>query len=308
MRGAGDMSIGRLLVGLVLVVFGLSVLFANLGWTEWSFVFALLNLWPLLLIIVGLYLLLGSTRPTLAMILTVLLVLGGVGLAWAERDSARGFFKGPGAVSTNEISGPPAERFEKGNLGVDAGALELNIAGESTGSTARGEFRSRFDPVVASFTHGDTYELKIGQKAGSTVSLPFGWGEENERLDLSLDPNLAWTVDVDVGAADVDIDLEEVLLDRLTLDAGASSTNITIGPRVVEEGATVELDGGAASFTIYLPRSLDITVRNESGLSSDTLDSDFDEVDDDTYFYGGGGSTLSVTVRSGLSSTDVELY
>ena len=58
------------------------MLAGNLGWISWDFVLSLWQLWPLVLVIIGIQLLLGRRRPTLAAVLIVVVVVAGGAFAW----------------------------------------------------------------------------------------------------------------------------------------------------------------------------------------------------------------------------------
>ena len=110
--------------------------------------------------------------------------------------------------------------------------------------------------------------------------IPFGTTRED--LKLQLAPSIPWALDVQTGAVDATFDLTNVTLQALTLKAGASSVDVTVGPRIVS-GANVTIEGGAASFLLRLPRQLDITLSTSTGLSAVDVDKEFGAASDNTY-------------------------
>jgi hypothetical protein len=150
------------------------------------------------------------------------------------------------------------------------------------------------------------YEVEFSQKTSSYV-FPFLGGDDGQSADIRLASGVPWDIDLDIGAADANIDLSEVSLASLQIDAGASSIDIRVGEEV-EDGAEVSIDGGAGSFNISVPESLTVTVRTDTGLSSNDLDDRFEETEDDVYMYDGGGPEVTIQLRAGVSSLNVDLY
>jgi hypothetical protein len=112
---------------------------------------------------------------------------------------------------------------------------------------------------------------------------------------------------VRTGAVAATLDLTNVTLEALTLKAGASSVDVTVGTRIVP-GANVTVEGGAASFLLRLPRQLNITLSTSTGLSAVNVDQGFGAASGNTYVHKGGGDDLTVDIKTGVSAVDVQLY
>ena len=80
------MSLGRAVFAVILIVIGGLMLAGNLGWISWDFVLSLWQLWPLVLVVIGIQLLLGRRKPTLAAVLILVVVVAfGFGAVYARR-------------------------------------------------------------------------------------------------------------------------------------------------------------------------------------------------------------------------------
>ena len=79
-----------------------------------------------------------------------------------------------------------------------------------------------------------------------------------------------------------------------------------VGPTVVDN-ATIAIKGGAGSYSLELPSTLDVRVQAKTGLSSNNFSTGFAK-EGDTYVHDGGGPRLVVTIEAGVSSVDVSLY
>jgi hypothetical protein len=186
---------------------------------------------------------------------------------------------------------------------IDVGAARLDIGSQPGSAAATGTFEARRDPQVTHDVSNGTYTLEVRQKNAVSI-FPFDFGKD--RLILDLAEGVPWTIDLNTGAADANLDLTGLTLRELSVDAGASSLDLTVGPDVAEN-ARVVIGGGVGSYRLRLPRNLDISLTTDTGLSSTDVDSGFRK-DGDVYRHTGTGERLSVDINAGVSSINVELY
>lgn len=297
------MSRGRWVLALLLILLGGAFLAANLGVVDWDFLLSAWLLWPLLLVVLGIWLLLGPRRRGLAAVLILLVLAAGAGLALVGSQQGR-FAEVKEREGT--FAGPPASSVRRALLIADLGAAEVNITAGSGGAVIEADYRARGEVVVADTGQQDNYEVEFSQR-GRSFLLPFLRGGGRHFFDLRLAPEIPWDLDLDVGAADANFDLSGITLSSLELDAGASSLDLRVGPDIVE-GATINVDGGAASFDVALPEELTITLHMEGGLSSTDVGEGFQERGENTFVHEGGGPEMVVNLRAGVSSINVELY
>ncbi|MDH3251806.1 MAG: hypothetical protein OEM41_03380, partial [Ignavibacteria bacterium] len=84
------------------------------------------------------------------------------------------------------------------------------------------------------------------------------------RIDVWLNPAPVWDIDVDVGAARLNLDLRPFRVSSLTIDAGASNIEIHLGVRYEE--TTVRIDAGASSVRLLIPHDAGCELREDSGV------------------------------------------
>ncbi|NLG67141.1 MAG: hypothetical protein GX536_05440, partial [Actinobacteria bacterium] len=106
------MKTGRLIWGLIIIIVGVLLLAASLGWVSWYFLLSLLQLWPLALVLIGVHLLLNRRQPIIAAVVMAVILVGGVVAAW--------FFWGTGTSGLTEhhIEGPPAAGISVASAGL----------------------------------------------------------------------------------------------------------------------------------------------------------------------------------------------
>jgi hypothetical protein len=293
------MSARRFIWGAIIVIFGALLLAANFGWVGWTFVLSLWRLWPLILVLIGIGLLFRDRNQTLGAALMLVVVLAGVGLCLLSYNGVVW-----GQLTTTDIASPSMSGITSGRAEIEIGAAKLTVSGGDTGAAVTGRVTSHqapettFDQPVNGVFH-----FKVSQKWQNFVGLDVG-GEET--LDLQLDTTIPWSIDVRSGASDMNVDLSRVRLAAFNLSTGASSLKLRVGQQV-EPGASVIISGGAASYDISLPRSLNLTVETATGLTVRDFDSGFQKTGD-TWRWNGGGGNLRVEVRSGVSTLRVHLY
>lgn len=295
------MTLGRIIPGAILVILGGLFLAANFGYLDWGAVASIWQLWPLILVLVGIQLFFGNRRQWLAAILVVIVLAGGAALIVLGEGRLPWAYGG--ALKTAGIEGPSTTGVGQATAFIDVGAARIDLASQTVGVMSRGTFESRRDPVIRHDVTGNAYSLEVRQQSGTMM---FPNNLRGDKLDLGLAEGIPWKIELDSGAADANLDLTGIILRELLIDAGASSVNLTVGPDV-EDGARVVVDGGAGSYTIRLPRGLDIDLLTDAGVSSVSVDEGFDRTGDE-YRYGGGGNDLRVELSAGVSSISVSLY
>jgi hypothetical protein len=132
------------------------------------------------------------------------------------------------------------------------------------------------------------------------------------RLDnyaiVRLHSRPAWNLDLNLGAARIDLDLTQLTVEHLSLNTGATRARIKLGDRAKE--SEVEVNAGASSITISVPESAGCELRVDAPLSSKHFRG-FTKVADGEYRsenYSSAEKKISVSVHAGVSSVKVERY
>lgn len=290
------MNLGRLIWGAIVIVIGLLLLGATLGWIPRDFLFFLLRLWPLILVLVGVHLLLGKWLPMLAGGLIALIFVGALVGAWFWWQS------GDARANRVAIEGPLTAGVTAARADLNLGAMNVSVYGQSTSRMVVGSYETRGAVRVNHTLANGVYELSIRPTAR-------GWAwlgpDRGEKLELALASGIPWSIKVKAGAIDAELDLDQVLLEKLDLETGASSVTIKIG-EVSPHGAQVLLSGGVASYRLALASDLNVTITSDSGLTNLDVEG-FDRTADGTFVHEGKGPPVLVTVKTGVSSVKIRL-
>jgi hypothetical protein len=148
-------------------------------------------------------------------------------------------------------------------LSLDAGAGSFTIAQTCTSlieartSSSIGSYEFRTESTDSS---AQVYATMEGHKAGWRTR---GW---RNRVDLRLNERPEWRLDLDIGAAEVDLDMRPYKVQSLDLDAGAAKVVIRLGALARE--SDISINAGASSVRLEVPEAAGCEIRVDAPLSS----------------------------------------
>lgn len=249
---------------LILIAVGAVGLLVNYGLLSGLSVTALLGLWPLLLILLGIDLAFGRRWPLWTLSADVVVIALAIGLVATQPtliSADLGFSVGSdcdrsdGQPSVSVPRGAATSlvfRFDggAGRFRIGGGAPDLvnatsSVSGlrlRATGSTGD-RFRVRLDDCVArSAVHGA------------------------EEVDVLVASDVPASFTVNAGAGDFTIDLGGVKVRDVTLNAGASSVRLVLP--TPSGDVPVRIAGGASSVTVEIPDRVEARVTTTGAFMS----------------------------------------
>ena len=252
--------------------------------------------WGTALILVGLLLFLqtqgyiGNVFPYLWPL--ALILLGGwiiLGVYWKPANSPEESF----SVALGE-----AQRV---NYHFSHGAGQLDISGGApagqalVGTSATGMNRN-------SQRNGDRLDVRID--AGPSFMPVFGPSQGVWRFQLAQ--NVPVQLTVESGASFMNIDVTDVLATRFALQTGASSTNVTMP---AHGASFLDVESGAASLNIRVPDGTAARIRVKDSVISMNVDTNrFPRLDSGLYQSSGYDMSMDraeINIQSGLGSVKV---
>jgi hypothetical protein len=218
--------------GTLIVIVGGLFLLQNLG---------ILNvniwnlLWPFFLIALGAWIILGRFFPNRAAIDHAVISL----------DGAR-----------------------KALVTVQHGAGRLTIRpGDSSVNLIEGDFGGGLEAVERMV--GEIKEVTMKPRIEGLI---FPWGPDQAlHWDFSLAPNIPLELKLETGANDAYADLTSLLVERLSLKSGASSTHILLPANAGQTWVNIET--GVTSVHLTIPPQVAGRIHYSGGLSSIQIDS-----------------------------------
>jgi len=287
-----------ILIGIVALLWNFDVLPDRFGPVAWS-------LWPVALVAVGAGLALSRVRVWLGSTAFLVVLIAGFGSAWGMAAAGQGpvLHRETIAVNLGEAS---AARLE---LHVGAGSLTLDAEAPPDLLLA-GELESRAVDTAYSISesHSPGGRSVIELRNAPDWDFSF-WPGQNRSEDwtLHLAPHIPTEIRVEAGAADIDLDLRELMLRRLEIEAGAADVNVTMPAMAGQTEASFEV--GAASLRITVPEGVAARIQVDAGLSSVHIGDDrFPQASDDVYVspeFDRAANRLEITIDAGASHVEI---
>jgi hypothetical protein len=247
----------------VLILIGVFALLVNSGVISTDRLNLLFDLWPVILIVIGLELLARRAIPgqngDVAAVLIVLLAAGGA-VAYVVLA--------PNPTTSGKLDSHAAlGNLTRAALEIDAGAATIVVTGNSS-------------------LEGDLYHATIDysgpkpdvnlDRSDRTLTISqgnTGFGMFQTRrftLDLQINSSIPWTITSSGGASTETFRLASVPLKSMDINTGASREDITLGsPSGV---VPITINGGALTVNLHRPAGTGASVNVSGGAVSLTFD------------------------------------
>lgn len=268
---------GRLYSGFVIMTIGILLLLGNLGIISWSILSGLSQIWPLIIVAVGLNMFFNNHILVKMFTFTALIVaLVAAGMIYPPSDDwdfnfrFDGFNHDSAALRsiTKEYQMEP--NISSGELNLKLSAGSLNISGLED-NLLRGQFPSSYDTENAVTTDGGT--RKIFNFDGGPFTLSGGANSNrNWEYRYELNNSIPWDVRIDAGATEANLDFRDIILRNLELNSGAGDIDIKIGK--VERKAIIVADVKASDFKVTIPKEMGYKAVIEGALHDVSIDDD----------------------------------
>jgi hypothetical protein len=223
--------------------------------------------WGVVLLLIGLLLLLSNldiiSIDLWSAIWAVVLIAVGLGILWSV-------LAGPQAAQGEEISIPLGDAMTaRLRLEHAAGRLQVK-GGAEAGLLLEGTFSGGAD--YRARHEGDEIVVDMSPRGFPHVMAPWHWGSGGLTWAFGLNNEIPLFLTLKTGASDTRLDLSELQVTDLRLEAGASSVSVTLPAGA---GHTrVRIEAGAASISVRVPPDVAARVRFEGALASVDIDRD----------------------------------
>jgi hypothetical protein len=306
-------SIRHLADGLTTVTFGLVLLGQMIGYLDWDVWLNILRLWPLLLVALGLEIIGKGLRSDWVRALGSVVVIGGLAYGALAMTATAGWPPSllPAAESEPfDFSRPSRSGVELGSAAVDGGVGTLTLKEGEALASARG--RSPFEPVFEVEVDGREADVVVGLGSGA-------WGptQTNAALDVTLDRDVVWDLDVDAGVTEYDIDLRGLLISALQLDSGVSDGTLTLGASDAgdrDDPIEVRVKVGVSSLRVRVPAGDNARIVIGEGLTGLETEGEWSSTRSgnrriyESDGFRDGGAYWDVEIQSGVGSITIEYY
>jgi hypothetical protein len=230
---------------------------------EMNIFWSLINLWPLILVVIGVNMIFKDNAwiKALAWILLIAAMVAYSYYGGADFRFLGIQFKG------NDLTAATAQhqlhdKMEYGQLNLKLGAGDVTI-----GSTGEYAIYSQYPEEITE--NESDFDLETQTFAYTAKHdegyLPMPRRNTNGYTYLyNLSEELLWDIDIDMGAMDMDMDLRDVPFDRLDMDLGAGDVTCYFG--ILDDAAYVSIDSGVSDVTLYVPEEMPMRLHFEGGI------------------------------------------
>jgi hypothetical protein len=291
---------------LLLIALGIVFLLANFGVIAGVSWLAILSLWPLLLILIGLDVAFGRRWPVAALAAEVLVIAAGLALVASSPGAGVGIFTfgsgGGGApdvrlVRTNATSLALTLNGGAGRYHVSGGAMDL-VSGHSANADLR----------LRASERGGRADVRIDQTGTPGIFR----GTSPTDIEVRIASDVPTSFNMNAGAGEFDIDLSDVRVTDARINTGASTTRLVL-PKPAGD-VPVRIGAGASTVVITVPEGIEAQVSTSGGLLS--LRSDNGRLGEgggtggcvacgssvQTSGYGAARDRVSISISAGASS------
>lgn len=307
------MKVKNVIWGLILVIIGALFILKNLDIIYFSW-YSIWKLWPMILVLIGVAIL--PVKDSVKIILTVIVLAGAVFFllsfpshrTWNNNWNFR--FDRDEKCEDNEphkIDQKIFEAFDTAITEVDlifdaaAGNFKISRVTDDLFEFERDGNLGRYNYSIKDLDY--KREIKIELEEGRIIS-----GDFKNRVEMKLNPIPVWDINVDVGAANIDLDLTSFKVSKLDIDGGASSIDIKFGNLL--DDCRIKINSGASAINIRVPEEFACEVNTNTVLSSKDLQG-FNKISNDTYVtpdFSEKEKNLVIDIEAAVSSLNVERY
>jgi hypothetical protein len=297
--------------GFALIWIGLAYLGSSMGWWDLARSSSIWMYWPLILIFAGVSALLKGKKY--AWVVMTMLMLISSFFIYEISFSDNPYFLNKNWRQNQEkfiekdLATERAEGVEGINYKLLLGANETNISG-TTQKALEGRFVSNFlDFTVKSSVPSKTQLIELENSGQNEQTVWFNRGLTN-KLEVALNKDLPIALEINAGASTLNLDLSEYILRNFLLSSGASDIYVKIGEKVVD-GSRMEINTGASSLKIDVPKSIGVRIKSDDGLSAKEF-AEFTKLGDyyQNQAYETAEKKIDIVLKTGVSSIVVRLY
>ena len=293
-----------LLFPLVLIAIGIIVLLANTGVLSPQALERLGDLWPLLLVILGLQLILNHTLPRQQATLiglgaTAVIVVAAVAYAALAPAAPFGIQR---FDSSEQLGG-----LSEATVDINYGATSIDVKAGSLGNSlyqAHVDYPGGENPPTISLDR-ETGTLQIRESSSFS---PFHlFGGQRRHVQLTLTDQVPWSIQIGGGAANLHLDLRHAQLSKLEISGGANQLDAQLP--TAKGTVLIGVSGGANNVKMVAPAHSEWRVAVSGGVSAVTINGsssgnlggDFQQ---QSQGYGSATDRFDIEISGGASHID----
>lgn len=291
-----DLKQDKIIGGIVLIAIGIIFLLVNLGYISWSIFLSILDLWPLILIAIGLNIMFKGNRIISAITWIVFFVVFiGYGVYYQGGIS---YGNGQQLVINNN------PQIVTGELNLKLGGTSFNI-NDSMNKLIDATYDSSYYKADTRYSNNNTHaNITVEGKSGRFKFVNFNRRSINSFFNLNKD--VVWDIRADVGAVKGTLDLSDLKINNLKIGMGAGNLDIIFGDKHTETKA--KIDSGASNLDIYIRDGVGAKIRVQGALNNTNIKSKGWQMIDEYYItpgYDEAESKLILDISAGVANITI---
>jgi hypothetical protein len=247
----------------ILIGVGVFLLLGNMDILPEYSLWTLVRLWPLILVVIGLDILVGRRSPLIGAAIGI----GAVALAVVLVLTAPTL----GIVPTGEAI--ITERFTEPVGEATSADVNLNLSIGRTTISALTDSSNLFDGEL---THIGDINFEVQGEKHKTITLKqdsyrynfedFQWFDtEDLKWEIGLNPNIPLSLNIDASIGQSIIDLQGMQIDTVDINGDVGETTLTLP--ATKKAYDVKIDGGVGKFVVNIEKqaSVNLTIDGDVG-------------------------------------------
>ncbi len=256
---------------IILIGVGVFWLLGNLGVLPENYLWMLSRLWPLALIVIGLDIIIGRRSPVIG----ALIGLGAVALVLVL------VFAGPSLGLVPPEVELITERFTESIGSATSARVNLDL---DIGKTTLAALTDPNTLIDAEITHFGEVNFDVRGDKQKTISISHRASQINignwflttdtdrNRIwwDIRLSPEIPLTLNINGSIGETIIDLSELQIEDLEVDGDVGDFQITLP--AMEKAYDVDINGGVGAFEVILERGAAVNMRIDGDVGEFVID------------------------------------
>lgn len=287
--------------GIFLVTVGIFFLLASIGIVDWTIIYSIFKLWPLLLVVIGINIVFNRNVIVRAITwLTLLAVL----ITYSYVFHGSNFGK---PIESRNVTISKLAETKSGSFATGLGFIDLNI--DSTNDDLiDGTIAARGLQEDINYSESkDNVDINYTQDE-HTFDFLNSAGKQNAKLNINKD--ISWDkIKVDTGFVNGDLDLSELMVSNIDINSGFSKFKLKLSDKSIE--TNIKINTGFSEFAISVPQNAGLRIKIDGALNSKSFNNVGVTKDGDYYVsqnYDTAASKIDINCSMGFSKITIDRY
>lgn len=299
------MKTSQLFWGILFLTLGSLILVNNIADLnfDWYFIW---NLWPLILVVLGIYFFVKGSSYRWIVVVVISLVLGL--MIFAAYKSITGFFyySDDESMEVELYEVPYSEGVKKAFLNVDAAAGRIQLK-DTTQHLVSISKKGNFGEYIFSNDLEDD-QANVSLEMEEEQHFRFGKGFMKTLVNMELNIRPAWNMEFNAGAASINLDLTPYIVERAAFKTGATSIDVKVGDK--SDYTRLEVESGVSKIRIKVPKTSGCEIDSQTEFARKQFDG-FTKIDNETYRtpgYEDAVKKVMISLNADISNIIVDRY